>query len=309
MAVSPYPIAPDLTAISVVYKNASYIADMVLPRTPVAKQNFTFTQFPLDAMFSEYDTTVARRGKTNEVTLDGVEVGDFTTDQGLEAGVPQADVDNSDERYRPLDMQTMQLTELVALGRERRVANLVFNAASYAAALTTTLSGTGQYSDYANSDPVVGVNLMLDAPLIRSNKLVFGQAAWTTFRSHPKVVQACKGTAQTGGIASRQQVAELFEVEEVLVGAARANNAKRGQLPAMARLWGKHIAGIYIPKVLTGQGEVAFGASFQFGERLVMSGFDKNIGMRGGQMVRVGESIRERVIAQQAGFFIQNAVA
>lgn len=309
MAVSPYPIAPDLTAISVLYKNKAYIADMVLPRVPVSKQNFTFISYPTDAMFNVMDTAVARRGKPNEVTLDGTETPDFTLDQGLDAGIPQADVDNSDERYRPLDTQTLQLSELVALGREQRVANLVFNTASYAAGLATTLSGTGQYSDYVNSDPVVGINAMLDLPLIRPNKLVFGQQSWTGFRSHPRVVQACKGTAQQGGIASRQQVAELFEVDEILVGAARANNAKRGQTPSLARLWGKHIAGIYIPPVLTGQGEVAFGASFEWGSRQVQQWADKDIGMRGGQRIRVGESLKERIIANQAGFMIQNAVA
>lgn len=309
MAVSPFPVSPDLTAISVVYKNPGYIADMVLPRVPVGKQLFTFIQFPTDTMFNIMDTAVGRRSKPNEVTIEGTEVADQTADQALDQPVPQVDIDNADARYRPLDMATMQLTELVALGREQRVANLVFNTASYAAGLSTTLSGTSQFSDYTNSDPVLAINTWLDAPLVRPNKLVFGQRAWTIARSHPRLVQACKGTAQTGGIASRQQVAELFEVEEVLVGQARANNAKRGQTPALTRLWGNHIAGIYQPAVLTGQGEMAFGATFEFGSRIAGSEYDKDIGMRGGQRVRVGESLKERIIASQAGFFLQNAVA
>lgn len=308
MAVSPYPIAPALTAISVVYKNPAYIADLVLPRTPVGAQNFTFVQFPVDTMFNIYDTTVGRRGKPNEIVIEGTETASFTLDQALDSPIPQADIDNADIRYDPRDLQTMALTQAIAMGREQRVANLVFNTGSYAAGLSTTLSGTGQYSDYVNSDPVVGINAQLDLPLMRPNKLIFGQQSWTTVRSHPRIVQATKGTAQTGGVASRQQVAELFEVDEVLVGATRANNAKRGQTPAMARLWGKHIAGIYIPPVLTGQGEVAFGASFEWGSRIASEIEDRDIGMRGGVRVRVGESLRELIIANQAGFFLQNAV-
>lgn len=308
MAVSPYPIAPDLSAISVVYKNPAYIADQVLPRIGVAKQNFTFMSFPTDAMFNVMDTAVGRRSRVNEVTLEGVETADFCIDQGLSASIPEADMENADARYNPRDTQTLQLSELVALGREQRVANLVFNTASYAAGLTQTLSGTGQYSDYTNSDPVRGVNDALDGPLVRPNKLVFGQRAWTIFRSHPRVVGATKSTAQVSGIASRQQVAELFEVDEVLVGASRANNARRGQTPALARLWGNHIAGIYIPPVLTGQGEVAFGATFEWMPRTVREGFDPKIGLRGATEIVVGESLRERVIANQAGFYIQNAV-
>lgn len=309
MAVSPYPIAPALTAISVVYKNPSYIADLVMPRTPVDKQNFSFISFPQNAMFDIYDTAVGRRSRVNEVVLEGTETADFTIDQGLSAVIPEVDSDNADVRYNPADTQTMQLTEYIALGREQRVANLIFNTASYAAGLTSTLSGTGQYSDYVNSDPVLGINTMLDLPLMRPNKLVFGQQAWTAVRSHPKVVQAVKGTAQTGGIADRAAVAALFEVDEILVGASRANNAKRGQTPAMARLWGKHISGIYVPPVLTGQGEVSFGATFEFRERVVREGFDPDIGLRGARKIVVGESLKERIIANQAGFMLQNAVA
>jgi hypothetical protein len=309
MAVNPYPIAPDLSAISVVYKNPSYIADMVLPRIGVAKQEFRFISFPTGAMFDVYDTAVGRRSRVNEVVLEGTETADFCVDQGLSAAIPEADMENADARYNPRDTQAMQLTELIALGREQRVANIVFNTTSYAAGLSQTLSGTGQYSDYTNSDPVRGINDALDLPLVRPNKLVFGQRAWTAFRSHPRIVQATKGTAQLGGIASRQQVAELFEVEEVLVGASRANNAKRGQTPSMARLWGNHIAGIYIPPVLTGQGEVAFGATFEWMPRTVREGFNPKIGLRGATEIVVGESLKERVIANQAGFYIQNAVA
>jgi hypothetical protein len=309
MAVSPYPIDPALTAISVVYKNPGYIADMVLPRIGVAKQEFRFVQFPTGAMFDVYDTAVGRRSRVNEVVLEGTETADFCVDQGLSAVVPEADMENADLRYNPRDTQTVQLTELIALGREQRVANLVFNTGSYGAGLTTTLSGTGQYSDYTNSDPVSGINGMLDLPLVRPNKLVFGQRSWTLVRSHPRIVQATKGTAQLGGIASRQQVAELFEVDEVLVGASRANNAKRGQTPSMARLWGNHIAGIYIPPVLTGQGEVAFGATFEWMTRTVREGFNPKIGLRGATEIVVGESVKERIIANQAGFYIQNAVA
>ena len=309
MALSPFPIAPDLTAISVLYKNPDYIADMVLPRIPVAKQLFSFISFPVDTLFNIYDTSVARRGRVNEVVMEGVETFDSTADQSLKVSIPKADIDNSDERYRPRDTQTLLLTELLNITREQRVANLVFNTASYGAGLTTTLSGSGQYSDYVNSDPVLGINTMLDAPLVRPNKLVIGRAAWTVLRSHPRIVQATKGSAQTGGIASREQVAELFEVGEVLIGSSRANNAARGQIPALARLWGKHIAGIYIPPVITGQGEVAFGASFERESRQVQEFEDREVGMRGAMIIQPGESLKERIIANQAGFMIQNAVA
>lgn len=308
MALSPFPIDPDLTAISIAYRNMAYIADMVAPRIPVSKQKFTFMQFADDMNYNIPDTRVGRRSKVNEVELEGAEITDSCTDFALESGVPEADVLNSDERYDPLGLKTSFLMELVELDRERRVADLIFNAASYPAALKQVLAGGSQFSDYANSDPIAVINDVLDQPLMRPNQLVFGQAAWTKFRAHPKIVKAVQGNAGDAGNATREQVAALFEVSEIIVGAGRANSSKPGQAPALYRLWGKHIAALYKAPVPEAEGAVTFCGSFQWGGRMAAQWPDKNIGMRGGTMVRTGESLKERIIASQAGYFLQNAV-
>lgn len=309
MPQSPFPISEDLTAISVVYKNKGYIADEALPRVTVGKQQFTFMQYPTDLFFNIMDTRVGRRSKPNEVVAEASELTDSTEDHALDAGVPQADIDNADARYRPLDIATMQLTELVALGREQRAVNIVHNAASYPSGLKETLSGTSQFSDFTNSTPIAKISGALDIPLVRPNQMIFSRPGWTKFRAHPEIVEAVLGTAASKGLVSRQAVADLFEVDEVLVGDARANAAKRGQTANLTRLWGKHIALLHKAPVLSGQGEVTFGATFQWGSRIAGSEYDKDIGMRGGQRVRVGESVKERVIATQAGYFFENAFA
>jgi len=157
---------------------------------------------------------------------------------------------------------------------------------------------------------VLAINTGLDAPLMRPNQIVFGQQTWTTVRSHPKMVQAVKGTAQTGGMASRQQVAELFEVDEIVVGSSRANTAARGQAMSLARLWGKHCSLLYkAPVELLEAGDTpTFGSTFQWGDRVAGQWEDRNMGMRGGMACRVGESVKEVVVASQAGYFFQNAV-
>lgn len=309
MARSPYPIDPALTAIAIAYMNAGYIADQVLPRIRVDKQNFTFLQYASDTFFNIPDTRVGRRSKPNELTLEATEVADFTEDFALDGGVPSVDVDNSDERYDPLGNEVMFLQEAIALDRERRAASLVFNSASYDPALRTTLAGVSQFSDYANSDPISVINDALDQPLMRPNQMVFGQAGWTKFRSHPKIVEAVKGTGAKAGVATREQVAELFEVQEIVVGSSRGNVNKRGQAPSLARLWGKHIALTYKAPVPDAKGAVTFGGTFQFGDRIASQWEERHMGMRGGVGVRTGESLRERVIANQAGYFFQNAFA
>lgn len=306
MAKSAYPIDPALTAIAIAYRNAAYIADHVLPRVRVEKQEFTFLQYAVDQFFNIPDTMVGRKSKPNEIDLEGSEITASTRDYGLDGAVPHSDVENADPRYDPVGNEVMYLQEMIALDRERRAANLVFASGTYDPALRTTLAGTSRFSD-ATSKPISVINAALDEPLVRPNQMVFGQSGWTKFRSHPEIVEACLGTGAKAGSVTRQAVAELFEVEEVVVGAGRANSAKRGQAPSLARLWGPHLALIHKAPVPDAKGAVTFGATFQWGDRIAGQWEDKNIGLRGGTACRTGESVLERVVASQAGYFFQNA--
>lgn len=308
--LSPYPIDPALSAIAVAYKNAQYISDVVLPRIRVNKQEFTWLEYPVDQFFNDVETEVGRRSKPNEVALEANEFTDKCIDQGLDGGVPRADLENADERYDPLGNEVMLLQELVALRRERRAAGVVFNPASYAAGLKVTLAGNTQFDHADQVGKVIpAINAALDLPLVRPNQMVFGQSAWTKFRALPEIVEACLGTGAQRGNATRQAVAELFEVDEVVVGQARGNANKRGQAANLTRLWGKHLALIHKAPVPDAKGALTFGGTFQWGDRIASQWEDKNMGMRGGIAVRTGESVKERIIASQAGYFFEDAFA
>src|SRR5205085_96066 len=162
--LSPYPIDPALTAIAVAYKNDDYIADVVLPRILVAKQEFKFLQYASDQQYTLVDTRVGRRSKPNEVTLDATEITDSTEDHALDGGVPRADMENADERYDPLGNEVMFIQELIALGREQRAASLVHSAATYSAGLKATLAGNMQFNDaaYAGGSVIRTIGRALD---------------------------------------------------------------------------------------------------------------------------------------------------
>jgi hypothetical protein len=308
MARSPYPIDPALTAIAVAYKPQGMIADIVVPRITVGKQDFKWLVYPLDAFYNLPETRVGRRSKPNQVTLDATEVTMSTIDHGLDGGVPQADIDNADERYDPLGNEVELIMSLVANRREVRAARLIHSAATYAVGLKATLSGSSQFSD-PTSTPIATVSAALDLPLLRPNQMVFNQEGWTAFRRHPEIIEAALGTGAKKGMATRQQVAELFEVDEVVVGSARANTANRGQAATLTRTWGKHLALTYKSPTPQANGSPTFAGTFQWGGPVSMSGFDKDIGLRGGTAVRSGESVLEATIATQAGYFFENAFA
>lgn len=309
MANAPFPIDPELVAITVAYRNQRYIADDVLQRVPVGKQEFKYWDYPIAETFFLPDTKVGRRSQPNEVDLAASETSSATDDYGLEDPIPQADIDNAPANHDPVDRAAVQLTDYIMLDREKRTADLVFAAANYPSGNKVTLSGNAQWSDFTNSDPVGDIMTGLDACLMRPTIMVIGQDAWSKLAQHPDVNKAVHGTSGDKGVAARQAVAELFELDQVLVGQSRLNTAKKGQTASLARVWGKHCALLYRDRNADTRTGITFGYTAQWGNRVAGRENDSRIGLRGGVRVRVGESVKELIVAAQAGYFIEDAVA
>lgn len=313
-----FPLNPELTAIAIAFQNPAdqLIADAVLPRIPTPKK-FTYTSYTVQQGYTVPDTKVGRKSEPNMVDFGGTMITAECIDFGLDDLVPNDEVAAWESMPKPaaggppspLSLSTMMLTGLVALDREIRVAGVVFNTANYAGANQATLSGTSQWSDFVNSNPLNAITLAMDISLVRPNKLVIGQQAWTQMRQHPKIVQAIGRSAQTAGYASLQQVAELLELQEIKVGRAFYNTAKKGQTPAYARAWGKHAALLHVDGLAAQLQQPTFGWTGMWGSKIAGDIPEPKSGLRGGTRVRSGESVIEVIASQDAGYFFQNAVA
>lgn len=309
MANAPFPIDPDLTALAVSYRNEQMIGDFVLPRVRVAKQEFKWFRNALSDDFTVPDTRVGRKSRPNMVETGGTEVADFTVDYGLEDAVPLADVQNADSRYNPLARAVTYTTNLIELDREIRVANLVTTLGNYASAQRATLSGTSQWSDFTNSNPVNAMLVAMDAMIMRPTIAVMGQPVATALMQHPSVVQTVNRTSQGRGVVMLSDLAAVLGLRQIYVGQAWVNTARKGQTAAYSRAWGKHCALLNIDLQADASRGSTFGFTAQWGDRIAGSEFDRDIGLRGGQRVRVGESVKEVIAENTLGYFFQNAVA
>ena len=312
MAKAPFVVTPELCAVAVEYKNSKMIADDVLPRVQVDAESFKYQKYPMGEFFSAPDTRVGRKGQPNQVEFSSTEATDSTVDHGLDDLVPNKDVKNAMAQSRMVDPRkraAMGLTELIVLAREVRAAGLVFNAANYAAGNQSTLSGTGQWSDYVNSNPQTAIMDALDLLVMRPNIAVFGRQAWTRLSQHPKICKAVFGNNTDAGVVSRAQVANLLELDDILVGEGWVNLARKGQAVNMQRVWGKHASFLHRNMTADTQYGVTFGMTAQFGDRIGGEIDDPDIGIHGGVRVRVAESVKELVTANDLGYYFQNVVA
>lgn len=308
MATAPHPVNPELVAIAVAYKNPMGIADRVLPRVPVGLQEFKYNSWPLAESFAIPDDSVGRKSMPNQVDLSATESLSKTEDHALDDYIPQADIDNASGRYDPKARAVVQIEDYIQINREKRVADLVFTAANYPAANKVTLSGTSQWSDAA-STPIANIMTGIDACLMRPNVMVIGRAAYTKLAQHADILKAVNRSSGDKGVAARQAIADMFELEEVLVGEGQMNTAKKGQAAVISRIWGKHALLFYRNLVADTQGGLTFGFTAEFGGKVAWDAFDAKVGMKGSWQVRNGESVKELIVANQAAYFIENAVA
>jgi hypothetical protein len=202
------------------------------------------------------------------------------------------------------------VTELINLAREKRVADLVFAAATYAVGNKVQLAGNHQWNvKHADADPIADIVAGLDACIMRPNLMVIGGAGWSALSTNPYILKAVNRSSGDSGIASRRAVADLFELDDVLVGMAWNNTAKKGQTASLGKLWGKHCSLVYVEKSVQANKRITFGWTAQWRGRFAGSQPDGDIGLTGGVRVRVGEYVKEVITSSRLGYYIEDCAA
>lgn len=312
MTTAPFPVNPVLMGVALAYRNGRLIADAVSPRRPVGGSQFKYYKHTMGQNFTVPDTLVGRKSVPNEVEFTLEEVDASVVDYGLDDVVPNQDMENAKSipGYNPLNTATENLTDLLELSRELRVAQKVFAAAGYGADNKVALAAGDRWTAYDTSDPITDHKTAFDSCPVRPNVAVYGRGTWTALSSHPKILAAIYKNDISGGIAKREHVAELFELDEILVGESYVNIANPGQAVSKAQVWGNHAALLVRDKLADFQNHrPTFSLTAQWGSRIAGSIGEPKIGLRGSVRVRVGESVRELIMASDLGYFIENAGA
>ena len=301
-----------LTNLSVQYRNEGFIGTQLLPIVMVAKASGIYYKYSKRDRLAAPEDSVMQRSMPNEITENRT-IGNYNTSgYALMDFVSENTLKNQDA---PLD----EMVDLIAavndamdLREEKRCATVLTTAANFAGN-TTTLSGTSQWSDYTSgvSNPIADIELARDACWSGpgNTKLVgyCGLAVYNILRHHPKVEAAFKHTDGLKGV-NRQQLAEYFELDDILVSKAWEDTANEGQNPSYSRMWGKFFGVVRVAEN-PGIRSAGFGYTFRHGERKTTEWYDPKPGTEGGYYGKVGVEEGHVVVAPDTGFLIVNAVA
>lgn len=296
-------IRPDLSAIAIKYRQDDMIADDVMPRVPVEKQEFIYLADRIQDWITPIDTEVGRVGRVNQIGTSFQDPVTLSTrNQGLDEIVPNQDVMNGPTESA-LGRATELVMSLVALKRELRVAAICNNAANFE--FSAALSGSALFSDTGAGyvSPIVTLNYYLNQPFKRPNVIVMGRMVWTQLSQHPAILAAAFGAVNPQGNASvsQQRLADILEVKKIIVGDGWVNTANKGQPVNMQRIWGNMLIAFYQGQQGQENGN-SWGYTAQFGDRIAGTLPKPSVGLFGGVAVRAGESVLEVVTAPQFGF-------
>jgi hypothetical protein len=309
--VSQVHVNVALTNLSVAYRNPAFISDLIAPAVSVRKQQ--------DRYFI-YDTARETFRSTNDHRAPGAAANEvdfalstdtyYCADHALVSVIPDEERDNADPVIQPDIDRTEFLADKIDLNKEIQIANIVALDSSLPG---TTLSGDTQWSD-ADSNPITAIEAGRAAIIEKvqpvPNTLVLPQQVFSAVRTHQKVLDSIQYTGQ--GIATAQVLAQLFDVERVLVPRAVKNTAQPGQDPLMEYVWGKHAFLCYVPpraalKTITFACTFAWTmAAGSVSGRLVETWRDHT---RKSDVVRVQRYYDQKVIAADAIYVWKNAVA
>jgi hypothetical protein len=219
---------------------------MLAPPIPVEKPTGRIWLFGKEK-FREYETIRGDKAEAREMTDWSLGTITFMTqDHGLKTSLSDQQSAAADPGVDWDINSTENLTQAIALRQEIDMMNGIINdtgpTAPPVAVPSTTLSGTSQWSDYTNSDPITAIETQR-ATIVQTvgavpNTLAVSYPVHLTLRQHPIIIDRFKYTALKNGFPTNEQLASVFEVDNYWVMDALYDTANEGQAPDPNFVWG-----------------------------------------------------------------------
>jgi len=322
-----------LTQISVAYvqDESHFIADRVFPNIPVTKQSDRYYVYSR-ADFNRDEMQIRAPG--TESAGGGYSL-DNTPTYYAPVWAYHDDIDdqiraNSDSVLQADTDATIFVTQKALIKRERNWAQKYFTTGVWASEATgvDATPGAGQFLQWndAGSTPIEDVRAakraVLEATGFEPNKITLGKATYDALVDHPDIIDRVK-YGQTAGAPAKANVstlAQLFELDEVLVSKAVVNIGAKGHDYASSAakensqfIAGKHALLAYVnPRPALRQPTAGYTFSWSGWFGATGMGFRiKKFRMEHleSDRVEIQMAFDQKVVGADLGYFFANAVA
>jgi hypothetical protein len=299
-----------LSNVAIAFKPEGMIAHQIAPIVTVNKQSDGFYIWTLDDGFRTEEDDRAPGTEANVVTRNVSSDTYYAKNRALKDRLPYEDIANADAGFIFTERSARAefVTSKLLLNWEVRVASQCTSTSNVGSSSTVASA----WSDYDNSDPLgdidTGINNVEGAIGYRPNRVVIGGDAWNNMKQNATLISRIYGqqTGAKGRLVQPAQVANILEVDEVLIGRAFQNTSEEGQTAALSRIWGDHVLIHYTPKTAR-KDTPAFMYSFRWGKVMNMTAQVHQLPRAKAEEVEVGYYQDEKITFANAGYLLTNA--
>lgn len=312
MPVLPNQVHRDraLENVSIAYKSKGFIAEMVFPKLPVKRESDVYYVYSRD-INSIPETLRASGAESNEVSWNLSTSSYVLEEHALHDYVTDRQRENAD---LPIDLDidaTEILTHKLLLRREKDLAAVLQDTTQWGQ--VTSMSSSMQWSsNTTTSNPITQLDalgtIITQNAGVGPNKLVVNDAQFKALKEHTSVVDRVKYTSDNSVTAP--MLAQLFTLDEVLVGRSIEQTAKEGlDTNVSAFIWTDCAALIYVsptPKLK----EVSAGYTFWKDASTAPWKVEKwREAKRTADAIQVSGMWQAKAVATSCAYLIKDAVA
>lgn len=289
------------------YEPPGMISPRIFPEIQVQGTPLEYKKFGKE-MFKQY---MSRRAMFAASNVAGIGKPDYLYVR-LE---PRDQIRRYDKEHEPTNEQPdkVQMTKEakagVYLDIEIENATRLFNAANHPTGHKIVLSGTDQFSDFTNSQPIEviddGMQVVSGKIGKVPNKMLLPRDVFFKIKRHPQL--EIKSLTGQETAATIEYLQERFQIEEIIIADSLKLNETTNQFE---NIWSKHILLLYVnPNPKPNVREMSFGY------RLREKGYPKvdddipGIDKTKITAVRFNEKCEDVILAAEAAYFIQDAIA
>lgn len=293
-----------------------YIALEVLPVVEAGLQADNPGKVPLESLLFTGDTARTSSSNYNRGSYKFERFQYATKENGWEEPIDERD----EKRYRYLlqvdRIANARAAGVVARNQEMRVAALVYNTTTWTGASLTTAI-THEWDDATNCVPITDVEAAVkkvyEGSGLWANALVINRQVFRNLRNSDQIIERINsqgaGSPSKASDVTEQMLAQVFDLDYIIVAGASKNSANEGQAATPAQIWSGEYA--MVCRVATGADmrEPCIGRTFHWAEDgssiggTVEEYYEEQSRSR---IIRVRHETDEVIMYPQAGHLLSN---
>ena len=285
-----------------------FIGEQLVPSIPVGKQDDKYYIIEKDNFMRRHSSHRAKGNKANRIKWTVSSDSYHAENYALASDIPLEDLRNADTPVALRENSVLQIVHNLRLDQESRIAGLMTTSGN----LGTTITVSSKWTAGANGDnPIDSINsahvAIRNSTGFTGNTLVLDWETWLVIQKHPTLTDFWKHT--NAGLLSRDILAELFQVQRILIGQQVENVAPEGQAASVTPIWGNNAILAYVGPS-TGRRSATVAGRFQWRDPIypanfgVLSSRMNAAGSEHVEIVEAGHFQDEKIIAADLGVLI-----